>query len=320
LIAKHSYEERRPGDSRSRGDSRVVEPASSIRPVFRAGKSSSLGKLGGDRKRRFRKGAIVMTVLNTSKAILKEALKLPNDGFSRVFSATASLLSVEQIKELSASAGGKLKTTLLAVLSAGLSAELPDSRDSTPQTGLAPYGPHKVYRFFVPAGKGTVVSQVRGLLTDEEVRSLTNEFDLNSCLKGISELVHFRDSNNKARNRNSAVPRAKTTQEEDFEATGHTFADDRVAVLFCARLVNKARGLGLDLDKGPDHWKSRQSDKFKQLSEAEREILKQLRVGVIRTCSGVLSIVDGRLRAYSHGVFSDPYGWAFGSAPLPESK
>ena len=257
-----------------------------------------------------------MTVLNTSKAILKEALKLPNDGFSRVFSATASLLSVEQIKELSASARGKLKITLLAVLSAGLSAELPDSRDGNRQTGQTPYGPHKVYRFFVPAGKGTVVSQVRGLLTDEEVSSLTSRFNLNSCLKGTSELVHFRDSNYKARNRDFAAAGAKTTQEEDFKATGHTFADDRVAVLFCARLVNKARGLGLDLDKEPDHWESSQSDKFNQLSEAEREILKQLRVGVIRTCSGALDIDDnGRLRANYFGDISNPYVRAFGSPP-----
>jgi hypothetical protein len=202
-----------------------------------------------------------------------------------------------------------------------LSAELPDSRDSNLQQGQTPYGPHKVYRFFVPAGNGTVDSQVRDLLNADEVSSLTGRFDLNSRLKGASELVNFRDSNNKARNRVYAVAGAKTTQEEDFQATGYTYADERVAVLFCARLVKKARGLCLDLAKGPDHWESSQANIFNQLSEGEREILKQLRVGLIRTCSGALGIaVDGRLRAGRFNGGSDPYVWAFGSAPLPESK
>jgi hypothetical protein len=220
-----------------------------------------------------------MTVVDKAKVILELALTLPNDGFSKILSTTASFLSPEQIKELSASTRGKLKTTLLAVLSAGLSAELPDSRDSNLQQGQTPYGPQKVYRFFVPAGKGTVDSQVRGLLNGDEVSSLTGRFDLNSRLKGASELVNFRDSNNKARNRVYAVAGAKTTQEEDFQATGYTFADERVAVLFCARLVKKARGLYLDLAKGPDRWESSQANIFNQLSEGEREILKQLRVG-----------------------------------------
>ena len=160
------------------------------------------------------------------------------------------------------------------------------------------------------------------MLNEDEVSSLTSKFKLNSRLKGGSELVHFKDSNNKARNRDYAVPGAKTTQEEDFQATGNTFADDRVAVLFCARLVNKAWGLGLDLAEGPGHWESSQANIFNQLSEGEREILKQLRVGLIRTCSGAL-VIDafGRLRADPFsGGHSVPAGWAFGSAPLPESK
>lgn len=163
--------------------------------------------------------------------------------------------------------------------------------------------------------------QVRGLLNDEEVSSLASQFKLNSRLKGASELVHFRDSKNKARNRDYAELGDKTTQEEDFKATGHTFADDRVAVLFCARLVNKARRLGLDLDKRPAHWESTQSDIFNKLSEGEREILKELREGVIRTYSSALGIDNsGRLRAY---VFHHRRGSncsAFGSSSLPESK
>jgi hypothetical protein len=262
-----------------------------------------------------------MTVVDKAKVILELALTLPNDGFSKILSTTASFLSPEQIKELSASTRGKLKTTLLAVLSAGLSAELPDSRDSNLQQGQTPYGPHKVYRFFVPAGKGTVDSQVRGLLKKDEVSYLTSQFKLNSRLKGGSELVHFKDSNNKARNRDYAGPGAKTTQEEDFQATGNTFADDRVAVLFCARLVYKARGLGLDLAERPGHWESSQANIFNQLSEGEREILKPLRVGLIRTCSGALDLDDdGRLRALDFFDISGPYGWASCSAPLPESK
>jgi hypothetical protein len=263
-----------------------------------------------------------MKVVDTAKAILEKALNLPNDGFSKILSTTASFLSPKQIKELSASTRGKLKTTLLAVLSAGLSTELPDCRDSNLQQGQTPYGPHRVYRFFVPAGKGTVESQVRGLLNEDEVSSLTGRFNLNSRLKSASELVHFRDSNNKARNRDNARAGVETTQEEDLQATGYTFADDRIAVLFCARLVNKARGLGLDLAERPGHWESTQSDIFNKLSEGEREILKQLRKGVIRTSSRDMSInAFGRLYAsYCFYVSSDQCIWVFGSAPLPESK
>jgi hypothetical protein len=259
-----------------------------------------------------------LTTLNLVENILKAEVELARDVFSQFLRETAPLLSFEQIKELSASNRGKLKIALLAVLSAGLSEELPDSRDSNLQPGQTPYGPHKVYRFFVPAGKETVDSQVRDLLNKYEFNSLTSKFKLNSRLKGGNELVHFKDSNNKARNRGYAEAGDKTTQDEDFQATGNTFADDRVAVLFCARLVNKARGLGLDLAEGPDHWESSQANIFNQLSEGEREILKQLRVGGIRTCSGALFIDgDGLLRAEDfHGFFFDkgnPYRWAVGA-------
>lgn len=260
-----------------------------------------------------------------------EALLATSKLGSAVFEATAvaalKTLSVKDIEAVSSSCKHKLKTMLLSVLCGGITVDLPDSRDKSLLPGATPFGLHKVSRFFVPAGKGTVENQVTKLLTDDEVKSLTANFNLNGALSKLSELAYFWNSHDKALNRRYADSVDKTTQQEDFEATGYDFGNDRVAALFCARLVSRARELKLDLTKVPDYWANSQEEIFNQFSEGEREILKQLRTGLIRTSSGALNLDGGgRLRAGNLGFRGLFYGIrhshyrAFGSPPSPESK
>jgi hypothetical protein len=232
------------------------------------------------------------------EAALLASLKLGGHVFEATAGAALKTLSVKDIEAGSFSCKRQLKTLLLSVLCGGITVDLPDSRDQALPPGATPFGPHKVSRFFVPAGKGTVEQQVRELLAEEEVKSLAAHFNLEGALPRLSELAYFWNSHDKARNRGYADLGDKTTQKEDFDATGYAFGDDRLAVRFCAGLVRRARDLQLDLTKGPDHWANSQAEKFNQFSEGEREILKQLRTGEIRTFSGALVLDgDGRLRA-----------------------
>ena len=270
-----------------------------------------------------------MVAADTLKVIrdtLLVASKLPVDTFGSIARAALKDLSVDDIRQLSPTAKNKFCILLLSALCSGITVDLPDSRDQALQPGATPFGPHKVSRFFVPAGRGTVENQVNNLLTEEEVKSLTEKFNLKGALPGLSELAYFWNSHDKARNRENQYAGSgdKTTQQEDFDATGYAFGNDRVAVLFCARLVRRARDLNLDLTKDPDHWANSQAEIFNLFSEGEREILEQLRTGVIRTFSGALDLDGvGRLRAHDFAYF---FGYwysfrrAFGSPPSPESK
>jgi hypothetical protein len=252
------------------------------------------------------------------KNVLSAAFELPGDIFKPIAGAALKTLSVKDIEAVSSSCKRQLKTLLLSVLCGGITVDLPDSRDKSLSPGATPFGPHKVSRFFVPAGEGTVGDQVKEYLTEGEVKSLTANFNLDGALPKLSELAYFWNSHDKARNRLNAYEEDKTTQQDDFDATGYDFGNDRVAVLFCARLVSRARDLNLDLTKGPDHWANSQAEIFNRFSEGEREILKQLRTGIIRTSSRALILeYDGCLRENPPHANRCVLSRAFGS---PEPK
>lgn len=206
---------------------------------------------------------------------------------------------------------------------------LPDSRDQDHPPGQTRFVPHKVTRFFVPAGKGTVGSQLKELLTEDTYALIKKKFwssspDLDATLPELSELVYFWNSHNKGRTWEAW--NHKTSQQSDFDATGHSFGTDLVAVLFCARLVSRARFVGLNFrqqGRDCDFWTKRQANEFNLFSECEKEILKRLKHGVMRTFSGALSVDgDGNLSAHNsydaEGDYCDPGPdcAAFGS-PLP---
>jgi hypothetical protein len=101
------------------------------------------------------------------------------------------------------------------------------------------------------------------------------------------DVAIFLDSNNKSRE----------VQGEDFNATGTNFSDDLALTLLSARVLRKERD-------------------NQDLSEAEKDLLNKLKVGVIRSCSGALDLdADGRLRAYHFSVNSYPDIWASCSSP-----
>ena len=247
--------------------------------------------------------------LEVIRETLSVAFKLPVDKFRSIASAALKDLSVDDIGQLSPVAKNEFCTLLLSVLCSGITVYLPDSRDKSLLPGATRFGPHKVSRFFVPAGNGKVRDQVKELLTEAEFKSLTARFDLKGELPKLSELAYFWNSHDKARNRQYAGSGDKTTQQEDFDATGYAFGNDRVAVLFCARLVSRARKLQLDLTKLPDHWANYQAEIFNQFSEGERGILTQLSMGLTDTLSGVLDLDDyGLLRASYRRDLRPPIG------------
>jgi hypothetical protein len=151
-----------------------------------------------------------------------------------------------------------------------------------------------------------VLDELKTLLGEQDANRLATDWGDRCDLKQklpATQAALFLDSNNKARNRDYADRGDKTTQEEDFKATGHQFAGDLAATLLCARICKKV------MDKV-------------QLSDGEQELYQKLEDGVLRSCSGALVIpADGRLRAFS--FFDGPWrsnSWALGSPLSPELK
>jgi len=219
--------------------------------------------------------------------------------------AMDAMVALVQSGELSAKlagaleqASGVLPEPKIVATPTGARADLPDTREG--------FAPHRAYLFSVAASKGIVLDELEMLLGEEAATLLVIDWgdrcNLNQKLQA-TEVSLYLDSNNKARNRDYAPSDDKTTQEEDFTATKHQFAADLAATLLCARIVKKAR-----VDE--------------PLSEGERDLYQKLKVGVLRSCSGALVIIDnGRLRAdrFFFGNRSSA-DWALGSPLSPESN
>ena len=137
------------------------------------------------------------------------------------------------------------------------------------------------------------------LISDWVVRGV----DLEGNVPEHNSAVLFQDSNNKARNRDSAPRGAKTTQQEDLEGAGlKFFADDREMTNICAKVVGKAR-------------------RGESLSAEEQDLYRKLRCGVVSCCSGALYVGgNGRLRA--NDCNDDGYSgrWAAAAPLASESK
>lgn len=194
-------------------------------------------------------------------------------------------------------ASDALPAPKITATATGARADLPDSREG--------FAPHRAYLFSVASSKGTVLDELETLPGEEAANRLAKDWggrcDLNQKLPE-TQVALFLDSNNKARNRDYADRGDKTTQGEDFEATGHQFAGDLAATLLCARIFKKAQG-------------------SEPLSEGEQNLYQKLMEGVLRSCSGALVFDnDGRLRADSFDGARYSRDWALGSPLSPELK
>ncbi len=179
----------------------------------------------------------------------------------------------------------------------GARADLSDSRED--------FAPHRAYLFSVASSKGTVLDELKTLLGEHAANRLAKDWggrcDLNQKLPE-TQVALFLDSNNKARNRSYADSGDKTTQEEDFQATEHQFADGLAATLLCARIFKKAQGR-------------------EPLSEGEEDLYQKLKCGSLNSLLGALSIdADGCLRADRYYAFGRQSCWALGSPLSPELK
>jgi hypothetical protein len=123
---------------------------------------------------------------------------------------------------------------------------------------------------------------------------------LDLTLEKEAEITIFTRSNRMARNQYYDEPGERVTQEDYLKSAGCSFAREAAAILLCARLVEKARGLGLDLSGEPADWFHSQRDTVHILSNEERDLLTRLKFGVMRTQSGAVGIdASGHLRAFS---------------------
>jgi hypothetical protein len=173
--------------------------------------------------------------------------------------------------------------------------------------------PHPAINFSVAVNSDVVASAHLRELLGEDATVLMSDWgdriDFTKYAPTSNKVTLLIDSNNKDR----------TTQDEDFKASGLEFADDLQATIVCATLVKKAKDAGLDLREVASSWKENQSEAISQLNEAELDLLTKLRDGVVRSRSGALAVdSDGRLR-----VFNDYDGGyrnrlAFGASPSAE--
>lgn len=123
----------------------------------------------------------------------------------------------------------------------------------------------------------------------------------------------------------------KTRAEQNRHYEGG-LADATQAINIALEAVSLAKGVGLDLArKGNESWEARGTRTKAEaitagLDEGTATVLEKLTAGVIivgdGSGSGAALYVDGhgRLHADDYGGSSDPYGWAFGARPAPESK
>jgi hypothetical protein len=118
-------------------------------------------------------------------------------------------------------------------------------------------------------------------------------------LEQEAEITVFTGSNRMARNYYDE-PSERVIQEDYLKSAACAFASEAAAILLCARLVEKARGLGLDLSRQPATWFHSQSNALRVLSNEERDLLTRLKFGVMRTQSGAVGIdASGHLRGFS---------------------
>jgi hypothetical protein len=188
-------------------------------------------------------------------------------------------------------------TTTPTATPTGARVDLPDTREG--------FAPHPAYLFLVAPSNGTVLEELKALLGEEAATQLVADWDgdcnLDQKLEA-DQVALFLDSNNKLRNREYWHTDDKTTQEEDFTATGYQFASDLAATLLCARIFRK------------------RFDRV-SLSEGEQELYQMLEDGVLRSCSGVQGCpYYGCLRAGGFSGLRYSHFLALGSPLSPESK
>jgi hypothetical protein len=219
----------------------------------------------------------------------------------------------------------ELKSKLNEVLAAGLPAELAANRGRSLKRGEISRSSdtYPASRFFVPAGTGTVESQVRKLLKKEEASALINKFNLKSTPKELSELIHPTESIAEERKRGYLKSTALSFQEQiaqDVNATGFELSDADLANLFCARFVNKARRLRLKLDEEPIHWETHQRRQFNGLEQGERAVLKALRTGKIYFKGGYLLIDASGCLNVGFRASSAPQNYIFAQRTADNQK
>lgn len=176
----------------------------------------------------------------------------------------------------------------------------------------------QIYLFSVAPCDGTIVDELTTRLGDRAASQLVetwrNRDLLALMLEKETEIAVFSDSNSMARNEYYDEPGERVTQEEYLKSAGYTFASEAAAIALCARLVEKASKLGVNLKGEPVDWLHSEADKLSQLSEADAALLTRLKLGVMRTRSGALGIdASGHLRAFSYfpeGASTN--AWAFG--------
>jgi hypothetical protein len=254
-------------------------------------------------------GTRVATVKTEAEQVCKQALPAPltEEQMSsmttvhcreQIAKLETAISKVEQLQRIvNEEFPFNVKASLPEPTPTGTYAELPDSREG--------FDPHRAYLFLVAPSNGTVMEELTELLGKDAAQQLADEWgdrcDLNRKFEG-GQVSLFLDSNNKARNRENAEKDAKTTQEEDFKATQHDFADDLAATLLCARIYKKV------------------INKI-ELSIGERELFEKFEAGVLRSCSGALGIdFNGRLRAIRLYDYRYSHYRALGSPLSPESK
>jgi hypothetical protein len=182
-----------------------------------------------------------------------------------------------------------VKSALPAPTPTGSYAELPDNRED--------FEPHSAYLFLVAPSTGSVMDELKELLGQEAAEQLAGSWgrncDLNQRFEGV-QVALFLNSDSKARSRDYAGTDDKTTQAEDFQATGHDFADDLAATLLCARTVSKLQ-------------------QSVRLSDGERALYEKLRDEALSFRSGALCVDDGRLRAIEFHGREASYNYVLGS-------
>ncbi len=218
------------------------------------------------------------------------------DAFAAMIAVVESAALDDKNATALTNASAALPAPRIIAPATGVRADLPDPREG--------FAPHRAYHFTVAVSKGTVLHELKTLLGELAASRLATDWghrcDLNQKLPE-TQVALFLDSNNKARHLGFADRGDKTTQKEDFQATGHQFAGDLAATLLCARIVKKV----LDGER---------------LSEGEQHLYQKLGHGFLRSCSGALALRHTGLREKGFAADRGSDRWALGSPLSPKKK
>ncbi len=200
------------------------------------------------------------------------------------------------------------------------------SRRNTYMDPRPGFNPHNAFDFSVTLPHQLKLGELLDALLGTERKAFllsdwskaNRAIDVNQSLPRKTEVALFVHSNDKPRYRAVAPIGARTTQEEDFAATGLRFAKPYEAIVIFSTAIKMAELAGLNVAENSMSWA--QGPAGQRLKEPLHFLLTRLKSGVIRTELAIFRIDNNGCLRSEFVDRCDGAAWALGSRPSKRSR